>query len=155
MYQCTYPGCHEQRLSVDAMESHVRVEHLNRPEELDLSIDEADRDHEEEFYYTETEFEEVIDVTEEPPQLQQVKEGIISECPVAPVENTQCKQSDTVISGFGEKSALTIGPMLLNSAAVGDAHVADGLGHVIDDVGNVVGIRTSSTWLGQNSETIN
>merc|ERR1719188_2726880 len=26
MYQCTYPGCHEQRLSVDAMESHVRVE---------------------------------------------------------------------------------------------------------------------------------
>ena len=68
MYQCTYPGCHEQRLSVDAIESHVRVEHLNRPEELDLSIDEADRDHEEEFYYTETEFEEVIDV--EPPQLQ-------------------------------------------------------------------------------------
>ena len=68
MYQCTYPGCHEQRLSVDAIESHVRVEHLNRPEELDLSIDEADRDHEEEFYYTETEYEEVIDV--EPPQLQ-------------------------------------------------------------------------------------
>ena len=68
MYQCTYPGCHEQRLSVDAIESHVRVEHLNRPEELDLTIDEADRDHEEEFYYTETEYEEVIDV--EPPQLQ-------------------------------------------------------------------------------------
>jgi hypothetical protein len=40
---------------VDSMESHVRVEHLNRPEELDLSIDEADRDHEEEFYYSETE----------------------------------------------------------------------------------------------------
>lgn len=68
MYKCTYPGCHEQRLSVDSIESHVRVEHLNRPEELDLSIDEADRDHEEEFYYTETEYEEVIDV--EPPQLQ-------------------------------------------------------------------------------------
>ena len=47
-----------------------------------------------------------------------------------------------------------LGPMLLNSAAVGDAHVADGLGHVIDDVGNVVGLRASSTWLGQNSETI-
>ena len=68
MYQCTYPGCHEQRLSVDAIESHVRVGHLNRPEELDLSIDDSERDHEEEFYYTETEYEEVIDV--EPPQLQ-------------------------------------------------------------------------------------
>ena len=32
-----------------------------------------------------------------------------------------------------------IGPMLLNPAAIGDARVADGHGHVIDDVGNVVG----------------
>ncbi len=58
IYQCTYPGCHERRSTVDSIESHVRVEHLNRPEELDLSVDEADRDHEEEFYYTETEVTE-------------------------------------------------------------------------------------------------
>ncbi|XP_059087378.1 zinc finger protein 704-like [Tigriopus californicus] len=54
IYQCTFPGCREQRLSVESIESHVRKEHLKRPEYLTVEEDE-DRDHEEEFYYTEIE----------------------------------------------------------------------------------------------------
>jgi len=41
---------------VISIEAHVRVEHLNRPEDID-DVDEEDRDHEEEFYYTEVEAE--------------------------------------------------------------------------------------------------
>eukprot|EP00095_Tigriopus_kingsejongensis_P006543 maker-scaffold515_size150689-snap-gene-0.29 protein:Tk06543 transcript:maker-scaffold515_size150689-snap-gene-0.29-mRNA-1 annotation:"zinc finger protein 704-like" len=53
IYQCTFPGCREQRITVDSIEAHVRTEHLKRPEKL-VGGDE-DRDHEEEFYYTEIE----------------------------------------------------------------------------------------------------
>lgn len=55
IYQCTFPGCREHRTEVEAIESHVRVEHLQRPEVIDN--DDEDRDHEEEFYYTEIELD--------------------------------------------------------------------------------------------------
>ena len=45
---------------MEAIESHVRVEHLHRPEVID--DDDEERDHEEEFYYTEIE----LDGTEGP-----------------------------------------------------------------------------------------
>ncbi len=57
IYQCTFPGCRQSRDTVRSIESHVRAEHLQRPEEIeeDDEEDEEDRDHEEEFYYTEIE----------------------------------------------------------------------------------------------------
>ena len=55
IYQCTFPGCREHRTEVEAIESHVRVEHLHRPEVID--DDDEERDHEEEFYYTEIELD--------------------------------------------------------------------------------------------------
>ena len=30
LYQCTYPGCREERTDVSAIEAHVRMCHLNR-----------------------------------------------------------------------------------------------------------------------------
>ena len=47
-------------------------------------------------------------------------------------------KSDGLQTGF-VCLLLTLGPMLLNPAAISDARIADGRGHVIDDVGNVVG----------------
>lgn len=49
VYQCTYPGCRIAAVkSIRAIESHVRKEHLGRPEN-------HPEDGEEEFYYTEVE----------------------------------------------------------------------------------------------------
>ncbi|XP_040565259.1 zinc finger protein 395 [Lepeophtheirus salmonis] len=55
IYQCTYPGCQERRESVNSIEHHVRRLHLNRPDPHYSDV----RDHEEEFYYTEIEEEQV------------------------------------------------------------------------------------------------
>lgn len=52
IYQCTFPGCRQQCSSVASIECHVRKQHLNRPE---FFGEEEQRDHEEEFYYTELE----------------------------------------------------------------------------------------------------
>lgn len=49
-YQCTYPGCRDQRASVRGIESHVRKEHLMK-EDPERLLEEG----EEEFYYTEVE----------------------------------------------------------------------------------------------------
>ena len=49
-YQCTYPGCRDQRASVRGIESHVRKEHLLK-EDPERLLEEG----EEEFYYTEVE----------------------------------------------------------------------------------------------------
>ena len=54
IFQCTFPGCRDQRSTVNAIESHVRVQHLGRPETLTEEEEEED-DHDEEFYYTEIE----------------------------------------------------------------------------------------------------
>lgn len=53
VFQCTFPGCQERQSTVSAIECHVRVQHLHRPEQVDS--DDEDYDHEEEFYYTEIE----------------------------------------------------------------------------------------------------
>ena len=50
IYQCTYPGCRDQRASVRGIESHVRKEHLLK-EDPETLLEEG----EEEFYYTEVE----------------------------------------------------------------------------------------------------
>ena len=50
IYQCTYPGCQDQRASVRGIESHVRKEHLLKEDPERLL-----EDGEEEFYYTEHE----------------------------------------------------------------------------------------------------
>ena len=50
IYQCTYPGCRDQRASVRGIESHVRKEHLLK-EDPERLLEEG----EEEFYYTEVE----------------------------------------------------------------------------------------------------
>jgi len=49
IFQCTYPGCREEKTDVASIEAHVRMCHLNR--EADDQFD----DGEEEFYYTEVE----------------------------------------------------------------------------------------------------
>ncbi len=56
-YKCTFPGCSALEDTVRAIESHVRAEHLHRPAD-EGELGEEERDHEEEFYYTEVEAEE-------------------------------------------------------------------------------------------------
>jgi hypothetical protein len=46
IYQCTYPGCREERFDVATIEAHVRKCHLDKG--ADKEYDSG----EEEFYYT-------------------------------------------------------------------------------------------------------
>lgn len=59
IYECTWPGCLSKTDTCDAIEAHIRKDHLNDRDEEELS------DGEEEFYYTERE----IDDTTPPPTL--------------------------------------------------------------------------------------
>jgi hypothetical protein len=38
LYQCTYPGCREERTDVTSIEAHVRMSHLNREAEDQVNI---------------------------------------------------------------------------------------------------------------------
>lgn len=67
MYQCTWPKCYFVTSSCFTVEDHVRQSHLKLGPKKDRGTDDDSdlSDHEEEFYYTEVEF----DISNSPPTL--------------------------------------------------------------------------------------
>lgn len=72
IFQCTWKGCGVTEITVTKIEAHVRTTHLG-PKKPRHSFDDdeslSDSDHEEEFYYTEIEEDELTPSPASPPTL--------------------------------------------------------------------------------------
>lgn len=80
IYQCTWPGCLVRRELCDAIEAHVREEHLRK----EAPVNREEDDHEEEFYYTE------IDI---PLQIYQPTKVVAKKLVLAPPQEQDQEES--------------------------------------------------------------